>query len=234
MSPNLKPAKRAKLAKPIKRAMILAAGLGTRLRPLTYKTPKPLLPVKGKPLIDYNLKLLAKAGIKDVIINLHHLGGQIKKHVRCGCKYGLKVCYSHERGILGTGGGVKKAEKYLKGSPFIVINSDVLIDIDLKKVIARHFKKRGAALMVVRKLKKGYTPVDIGGDGRLKGFGRGTYMFTGVQILEPVIFKFLKKPSCLIESGYKKLLKAGISVYTYIYKGCWSDVGQIEIYRKLT
>ena len=236
MSPNLKPAKRAKPAKPVKRAMILAAGLGTRLRPLTYKIPKPLLPIKGKPLIDYNLELLANAGIKDVVVNLHHLGDQIRDHVRCGCRYGLKVHYSRERNVLGTGGGIKKAEKYLKGGPFIVINSDVLINIDLKNIIARHYKNRGAALMVVRKLKRGegYTPVDVGSDGRLKRFGRGKYMFTGVQILEPIIFKFLKKPSCLIESGYKKLLNAGFSVYTYTYKGYWNDVGTIEVYRKLT
>lgn len=218
----------------IKHAMILAAGLGTRLRPLTYKTPKPLLPIKGMPIIDYNLRLLKKAGIKNVVINLHHLGGQIKKHVGSGKKYGLKIRYSNEPKILGTGGGIKKAEKYLKSSPFIVINGDVLVGINLKKIIAKYFKKRVAALMVVRRLKRGenYARLEIARGGRLKNFGRGSYMFTGVQVFDPIIFRFLKKPSCLIESGYKRLLAANLPVYTYIHKGYWNDIGSVKNYMR--
>ncbi|MBI2092402.1 MAG: nucleotidyltransferase family protein [Deltaproteobacteria bacterium] len=177
------------------RAMILAAGLGTRLRPLTHKTPKPLLPVNGRPMIDFSLARVKKAGITNVIINLHYLGGQIKKYVGSGRRYGLKIRYLHEPKILGTGGGIKNAERFLNGGPFVVINSDTLIDIDLKKVIC------------------------------------GKYMFCGVQILEPIIFKFLKKPSCLIESGYKKLLRARLPVYTFVHKGYWNDIGTLQRYK---
>jgi NDP-sugar pyrophosphorylase family protein len=214
------------------RAMILAAGFGTRLRPLTDKTPKPLLPVKGRPMIDYSLAHVKKAGIKEVIINLHYLGDQIKKYVGSGRRYGLKIRYTSEPKILGTGGGIKNAERFLKSGPFVVINSDTLIDIDLKKVISHHIKKGGAATMVVRRLKKGenYSKLDIAKNGVLKGFGKGQYMFTGVQILEPVIFKYLKKPSCLIESGYKKLLQAGLPVHAFIHKGYWNDIGTLQRY----
>ncbi len=216
------------------RAMILAAGLGTRLRPLTLKTPKPLLKVKGRALIDYNLKLLKKAGFKDVLINLHHLGGQIKEHVGSGRKFGLKVSYSNEPKILGTGGGIKKVQKFFKGRPFVVINADTLIQVDLKKLVKYHLAKRAAATMVVRRLKKGepYARLDIVKSGRLVRFGSGRYMYTGVQVLDPVIFKFLKKPSCLIESGYKKLLANGLPVYAYTYKGYWNDVGTAERLKK--
>ncbi|MBI2341610.1 MAG: nucleotidyltransferase family protein [Deltaproteobacteria bacterium] len=215
------------------RAMILAAGLGTRLRPLTHKTPKPLLPVNGRPMIDFSLARVKKAGITNVIINLHYLGGQIKKYVGSGRRYGLKIRYLHEPKILGTGGGIKNAERFLNGGPFVVINSDTLIDIDLKKVISYHAKKGGAATMVVRKLKCGedYAKLNIAKNGRLKNFGSGKYMFCGVQILEPIIFKFLKKPSCLIESGYKKLLRARLPVYTFVHKGYWNDIGTLQRYK---
>ena len=216
----------------ITHAMILAAGLGKRLRPITCKVPKPLLPVRGIPLIDYNLWLFKNAGIKEVVINLHHLGSQIKRYVGSGKKYDLKICYSNEPRILGTGGGVKKVEKFFGRSPFLVINADVLINIDLKKVIAHHFKKGGIATMVVRRLKQGedYSRLSIGKSGRLKCFGKGAYMFTGVQILDPVIFRFLKKPSCLIKDGYKKLLANGLPVSTYLHKGYWNDIGALERY----
>lgn len=215
----------------IKNAMILAAGLGTRLRPLTFKTPKPLLPVGAMPLIDHALILLKNVGIKNVVINLHHLGGQIRAYVGSGRRHGLKVRYTFEKNILGTGGGIKNAEKYLKDGPFLVINGDVLIDIDLKGVILAYLKERPAALMVVRRLKKGeaYAKLDIS-KGLLKGFGAGKFMFTGVQVFDPIIFKFLKRPSCLIGSGYKKLLEKGLNVAVIEHKGRWNDIGTIERY----
>ena len=216
----------------IDQAMILAAGLGTRLRPLTYLIPKPLLKVGGVSLIDRNLKILKRAGIKRVVINLHHLGPMVKKHVGTGKRYGLKVVYTNETKILGTGGGIKNAERYLKGKPFIVINGDVFTKINLKQIIAYHSKSGGAATMVVRKVRKGedYARINISKDGRLIGFGKGKFMFTGIQIFDPVIFKFLKKPSCLIESGYKKLLSNNLPVFTCLHKKYWNDIGTIERY----
>lgn len=212
--------------------MVLAAGLGTRLRPLTYKTPKPMLKVAGEPVIDHVLKLLKRAGVKEVVINLHHLGRQIKEHVGSGKRYGIRVLYSFEPKILGTGGGIKKAERFLRNAPFIVMNGDVLIDIDLRKVVAAYNRTRPAALMVVRRLKDGedYSRLDISKSGRLKGFGSGKWMFTGVQVLSPSIFRYLRKPSCLIENGYKRLLAEHLPVHTYLHKGYWNDIGTLERY----
>src|SRR5262245_7059025 len=108
------------------KAMILAAGLGTRLRPLTHSTPKALLLVNGRPLIYYSLKLLEKHGIREAVINLHYLGDLIQKELGDGSKFGLRIHYSWEPQILGTGGGIKKASTFLEQESFLVVNSDVL------------------------------------------------------------------------------------------------------------
>jgi len=97
--------------------MILAAGLGTRLRPLTNTVPKPLLPVLGNPLIVWNLLLLKRYGFRDVVINLHHLAPMIEQALGNGSQFGLRIIYSHEPMILGTGGGIKQAEPYFSGEP---------------------------------------------------------------------------------------------------------------------
>jgi len=222
--------------KKITRAMILAAGLGTRLRPLTYKTPKPLLRVNGKAIIDYNLELLKKAGVEEVIINIHHLGDQIIRHIGNGRRFGLKVRYSKEKTILGTGGGIKKAENFFQKRPFFVINADVLIKIDLKKVEKTFFlNKKAVALMVVRRRRPGedFAKIDADRSGRLIGFDDGKFMYTGVQILSGSVFGFLKIPSCLIKNGYKKFLTKGMTVLTFLHRGEWNDIGTPETYNKI-
>src|SRR3989449_1523283 len=120
------------------KAMVLAAGLGTRLRPLTDTLPKPLLPVAGRPLLEWNLLLLKRHGITEVIINLHHLGEQIVRALGDGARLGLRLAYSHEPTLQGTGGGIKQAAPFLKDGPFLVLNGDTLSDCDLMALIAAH------------------------------------------------------------------------------------------------
>ena len=118
------------------KAMILAAGLGTRLRPLTNAIPKPLLPIAGTPLIVWNLLLLKRHGFQDVIINLHYLGPMIEQALGNGSKYGMRIYYSHEPVILGTGGGIKQAEPNFSGEPVLVLNGDTLFELDLDALFA--------------------------------------------------------------------------------------------------
>jgi NDP-sugar pyrophosphorylase family protein len=135
--------------------------------------------------------------------------------------------------ILGTGGGIKNAGKFLKGGPFFVMNADVVIDLDLKKASRRFFDRgNAAALMVLRRIKprEDFARISIDKKGRVRRFGSGRYMFTGVQVLSPVVLGFLKKPSCLIKDGYKKMIKKGLNVYSLIHKGYWNDVGTFERY----
>src|SRR5438552_8545786 len=132
------------------KAMVLAAGLGTRLRPLTDTLPKPLLPVAGRPLLEWNLLILKRHGITEVIINLHHLGEQIVRALRDGARLGLRLAYSHEPTLQGTGGGIKQATPFLKDGPFLVLNGDTLSDCDLTALIAAHRVSGALATLAVR------------------------------------------------------------------------------------
>src|SRR3954469_4313488 len=113
------------------KAMVLAAGQGTRLRPLTDRVPKALVPVAGRPMIEYPLLLLKHYGIHEIVINLHHFGEQIEAYLGDGKRFGLQISYSKERQLLDTGGGLRKAKPFFKDETFLVINTDVLIDLPL-------------------------------------------------------------------------------------------------------
>lgn len=220
----------------ITKAMLLAAGLGTRLRPLTLTTPKPLLPLNGALLIEHQLKYLASHGIKDVAINLHHLGEKIKLYVSNGNRYGINVTYSEELQILDTGGGIKKACESFDG-PFVVLNADALISCDISALIKHHDKSNAAATMVLKELSEddGYERVGVSKDGLVTGFGSGKYFYTGLQILGPEMLGILPPagtPSCLIEDGYKKALGQGQRVAAFTYDGYFNDLGTPERYEK--
>ena len=160
------------------KAMILAAGLGTRLRPLTDTTPKPLLPVAGTPMIVWNLLLLKRHGIRDVIINLHHLGTMISQALGDGSALGMRILYSHEPVILGTGGGIKQAEAHFNGEPVLILNGDTLFELDLGALRTFHRERHAAATLVLRKdpeaARWGLVEVtDRGEVVRITGRGRG-------------------------------------------------------------
>lgn len=226
------------------KAMVLAAGLGTRLRPLTEKTPKALLMVDGRPLIYYSLKLLQKHGIRDVVINLHYLGDLIQKELGDGSKFDLQIHYSWEPKILGTGGGIKKASHYFDGEGFVVLNSDVLIDLDLKALHRSHKKSKSIATMVVRDRgdDSQFTPVWLGRSDRVVGIGGKPaqksplrpLMYTGVQYLEPAFLDFLPedREACLIREGYQPAIAAKKRVGGYLYDGYWNDLGTLDRYRQ--
>ena len=226
--------------------MILAAGLGTRLRPLTDKTPKPLLPVNGLPLILHQIRYLKRFGISTILINLHHLGSMIKKALGDGSQEGVKISYSDEKSILGTGGGIKKAEIFFGSQPFIVINSDNLIDCNLNDLIAFHKTKGGIATMVLR--LKGPTSqessVTVDQNLRIVTIKKNdqtsnknateTMMYTGLQIVSPSLLRYIPagRSACLIEDGYQPALKAGEKIYGFPHHGYWCDLGTIERYRE--
>ena len=217
------------------KAMILAAGLGTRLRPLTDTTPKPLISVGGRPLIHYSLLLLKKYDFKDVLINLHHLGEQIEKALGDGHSFGLNITYSWEPELLGTGGGIKKAESFFKGETFLVMNSDILIDVNLKNLNDFHQRKKAVATMVVRPLPEDSTdtPVYIGNDGNILEIGdlpkqhHQKCGYTGVQILNSKMLDYLpeQKASCIIRQAYQPALKDQLPLFAFHYSGYWNDLG---------
>ncbi len=227
-----------KMEKKITKAMILAAGLGTRLRPLTYTTPKPILPINSHRLIDFPLRLLAKHKITDVIINVHHLGNLIEEYVGDGSQFGLHVEYSKESKILGTGGGIKNAGVFFQGESFLTLNADSLINIDLDKLIQSHFENQAEATMVLKKLEPddGYAAIEVSEDGLIKQInGKGDYFYTGVQIAGAKLLETLPpagEVSCLIKDGYQKLLQANTKIAAYIYDGYFNDVGTPQRYEQ--
>ena len=154
--------------------MVFAAGQGDRLRPLTDTSPKALVPVAGRPMIEYPLLLLRHYGIREVIINLHHLGKQIEAYLNNGAKLGLKITYSKEQELLDTGGGLLKAKPFLQDGTFIVINTDVLIDLPLAELIDFHRAKKSTATLALRpdELADQYGSIDIDTEGRIDRFLR--------------------------------------------------------------
>lgn len=155
--------------------MILAAGLGTRMRPLTDERAKPALPVRGRPVISLLLELLARQGIREVMINLHYLPDTIRRAVNADCPAGLDVTWSEEEKPLGTGGGIRRAAEFLRGSETcVVLAGDMLIDVDLPTLAARHRARGCDVTLVLRRDPREATFGSVGVDeaGRVRRIGR--------------------------------------------------------------
>lgn len=224
------------------KAMILAAGLGTRLRPLTNTIPKPLLPIAGTPLIVWNLLLLKRYGFHDVVINLHHLGPMIEQALGTGSRYGLRIIYSREPVILGTGGGLKQAEPNFSGEPVLVLNGDTLVDLDLDALCAFHRQRNAVATLVLRSDPDAarWGLVEVGADDRVVRItGRGKSesgptqprMFAGIHILHPRLLREVPKgkESSIIDA-YVAAIQRDEMVLGYDHRSYWSDVGTPERY----
>lgn len=219
------------------RAMILAAGFGTRLRPLTNTLPKALVPVAGRPLIEYGLLFLRSQGITEVVINLHHLGDQIRTALGDGSLYGMRIIYSPEDPILEAGGGIKQAQPFLEGDTFVVLNCDTIIDLNLSEVLAFHHQQSAAATLVLRPdpQVEEYGVVAVNESRRVRrirehalavGEPLTSYMFTGLQILEPRIFDFMPevKPFSTTRDTYPRMMQAGEALYGFVHPGTWMVV----------
>ena len=227
------------------RAMILAAGFGTRLRPLTNVMPKPLLPVAGTPLIVWNLLLLKRYRFHDVMINLHYLGPMIQQALGDGSRFGLRLEYSYEPVILGTGGGIKQAEPFFNGQPFLVLNGDTLLELDLDALTTFHRQREAAVTMVLRQDPEAarWGLVEVGPhDQVVRITGRGLplleptepRMFAGVHILHPRLLQAVPhgKESSIIDA-YVRGLEDGERILGYDLEGYWSDVGTAERYAQV-
>ena len=189
------------------KAMLFAAGLGTRLRPLTDTLPKCLVPVNGRPMIDYPLLLLRHYGTREIVVNVHHHAERVEEHLGDGSRFGVDIVYSREPVLLDTGGGLLGAKRFLEQDTFVIMNSDVLIDLRLDEVLRFHRDRGAAATLVLRKDPRaeayGAIWTDAKGEIRrllhheARGEDSGAleqYMFTGVHIVEPRIFRYMEGP----------------------------------------
>ncbi len=232
------------------KAMVLAAGQGIRLRPLTDRIPKALVPVAGRPMIEYPLLLLRHYGIREVVINLHHFGDQIEEYLGSGERLGVEISYSKEPELLDTGGGLLKAKPFLTDGTFIAINTDVLIDLPLADLITFHREKKALATLVLRpdELADRYGSLEIDAEGRIYRFletkspikptgSTRKLMFTGVQVLEPGIFDYLglnqaTQRFSTTQHTYPQMLIHGARMYGYVFEGFWQDVGTVARIRE--
>jgi len=225
------------------KAMVFAAGYGQRLRPLTEKLPKALIPVWDRPMIEYPLRLLKEAGITEIIINLHHLGKKIEEVLGNGEKLDIHIRYLTEEELLDTGGGLLSARSLLEDGTFIVINSDVLIDLPLNDLIAFHQEKKATASLVLRQdeMVEQYGAIETASDGKIYSFlGQrlsqspstplSKVMFTGIQIMEPRVFDYMEgqSPFSLTRVTYPKMLLRGEPLYGFAFGGYWQDLGTPE------
>jgi len=221
----------------ITRAMILAAGKGKRLRPITHKTPKPLVKVGGKTLIDWTLERLADANVEDVVINLHHLGDQIQRHL--GERTKPAITFSPEAELLETGGGVLNALALLGDGAFFTINGDALWLNDgtdaLQRLRDAWDDARMDALLLLHSTVDayGYTgagdfTADAGGLLTRRTEGEvSPYLFTGIQVLHPRLFRGVKPGRFSLNVLYDRAIEAG-RLYGIVYDGEWFHIGTAE------
>lgn len=212
-------------------AMILAAGMGTRLGELSHNLPKPLLPVCNHPLICWATELCVHYGITNIAVNLHHLGNLIQKTLDESAPTAAQIVYSHEQNILGTGGGIKKMASILPRQTTLVINGKIIIDIDLKKLLDFHRNSGALATMVVYPHPHAakWSPIGVDDkcqitrllDEKKSGIGTTTdYMFTGIHVLESEFIDAIpNKQCCVIRTAYTDLFRQKASLAAYVHQG---------------
>lgn len=225
------------------KAVIMAGGEGSRLRPLTCNLPKPMMPILEKPVMQYTVELLKKNGITDIAVTLQYLPDEIINFFGDGREFGVNMKYFIEESPLGTAGSVKNAECFLDDT-FIVISGDALTDIDLREVIAYHKEKESAATLVLKEVS---VPLEYGvvitnKDGKIKGFLEkpswgevfSDKANTGIYILEPEIFSYYEKEQKFDFSNdlFPILLQNDKNMYGYVAEDYWCDIGNIDQYMK--
>ncbi|HIC82474.1 MAG TPA: nucleotidyltransferase family protein [Chromatiales bacterium] len=206
----------------IETAMILAAGRGERMRPLTDQTPKPLLQAGGKALIDYLVEVLATAGVRRLVVNHAHLGEQIEAHLGDGSRWGFEIRYSPEKPALETGGGICNALPLLGEGPFIVINGDIWSDYDFSRLT---LAKKDLAHLVLVANPSHHPAGDFALDrGRVQNGGESLFTFSGIGVYRAALFAGCEPQPFPLAPLLRRAVTAG-RVGGELYTGQWVDVG---------
>jgi len=223
------------------KAMVLAAGLGLRMRPLTLLRAKPALPVLNRPLLHWTMARLARAGVRDVVVNLHHLPETVTAVLGTGRRWGLRIRYSDEPVVLGTGGGPRAVRSLFGDEPLLVVNGDVLFDIDLRRLLAAHRASGARATLALRRnpVPYAYSPVVSDRSGRILSIAghprraRGAVtMFASVHVLDPALLDGLPEgASDSVLDLYIPLLAEGARLQGVRTRGAWYDFGRPSLYR---
>ncbi|MDA7696840.1 nucleotidyltransferase family protein [Porticoccaceae bacterium] len=216
------------------KAMILAAGLGSRLQPLTKTVPKPMLLVCGKPLLQWHIERLVRAGVREVVVNTSWLGEQIQDYFGTGVDFGITITWSSEAEPLETGGGIFKALHLFGDDPFILMSADIWTDFPLESFLKKNIDSPLSAHLVLVKNPEHNNGGDFSLENYIVGYGQERYTYSGISIVSSQLFNSLKITSDVFP--LREVLKPAISsgrVSGEIYTGDWCDVGTIGRYNNL-
>jgi NDP-sugar pyrophosphorylase family protein len=222
------------------RAMVLSAGYGTRLWPLTEDRTKPAIPILGKPLVGYVAEYLAGFGVKEIVVNLHHRPESVREALGDGSKFGVDLRYVEEPEILGTSGALDNAREMFDEDTFVVINGKIITDIDLSAAFETHRKREALATLVLipNVMRERFSVVETS-DGLITGFGgmpteetSEPLMFTGIHILEPRIFEYIPRGvfSHSTTDVYPQAIARGERVVAHVATGRWRELSTLQRY----
>jgi mannose-1-phosphate guanylyltransferase len=239
------------------KALVLAAGKGERLRPLTETIPKPMLELGGRPLIHYPLMMLKRAGITQIAINVHHLAERIQSGLGSGHELGLEITYAPEAVLLGTGGPLCGLRGFFGSEAFVVANADTMMDLNLREMIELHRARGALATFALTRPANmsAYSHLEIDGDGRLRRMrlltARGggfedfptepppvavePYMFCGLYICEPTLYEMMPSsaPFSSMKDLFAPLIPRGLPLFGYVHRGWFRTVDDLATYENL-
>lgn len=230
----------SKRSRNARQAIILAGGKGTRLRPLTLTTPKPVVPMANRPLLTYQLEILRRAEIRKVMLSLSYRPEEVQAIMKSHCPSGLDLDYAVEEEPLGTGGAVRFASRGTEGM-LVIFNGDIMIDLDLRAVIERHRRSGAKATIVLTRVDDPtvYGLVETSRKGRVRGFiekpswdeVRTDTVNAGVYVIEQELVRYLPDRPCSIEREFfPELVRLREPFYAYVHEGYWLDIGTSEKY----
>ena len=234
------------------KAMILAAGFGTRLWPLTIERTKPAIPFLNRPLIAYTIDYLKQYGITEIIINLHHEPDSVREQIGDGSEYGVKIHYSlEEPEILGTSGALDQVRDLLQDETFILVNGKIITNLDLGAALQTHRNKEAIATLVLKSNshREKFSQILVDENGFYQGFGDfpltpdsrlptpdSPLMFVGIHILEPEIFEYIPRGvfSDSIRDVYPQAMQAGEQIAAHIGAGDWYELSTLARYLEIS
>ncbi len=239
------------------KALVLSAGKGERLMPLTATVPKPIVEVGGRPLIHYPLRMLARAGVTEVVINVHHLAAAVQTALGGGDAIGLRITYAPETALLGTGGPLVGLRELFGRETFAILNCDTIIDLDLHALADFHRRRGGLATLVLREsdTPRSYSRIEIDPQARVRRMrllGRRApvefddygpaldaadearleaFMYCGVLLCEPALFELMPPtppPFSLMGDLFAPLLERGQAMFGYVHRGLFRTVDDLK------
>ncbi|MCC6729059.1 MAG: mannose-1-phosphate guanyltransferase [Chthonomonadales bacterium] len=226
------------------KAVVMAGGEGTRLRPITAHRPKPLAPVLNRPIMEHIIYLLREHGVRDIVVTLHYLADEIEGHFGNGSEFGVRLFYSVEDTPLGTAGSVKQAEEHLRDDTFLIVSGDALTDVNLTRAFEYHRSKDAEATIILSHVPN---PLEFGvvitdEQGRIRRFLEkpswgevfSDTVNTGMYVLDPSVFRYMEPGGNYdwSQDVFPRMLEEGKPLFGYVMEDYWCDVGNLNQYRE--